>query len=123
MTEAVVEAALIDLCVVLVASVVVLEVNIGSSGDDTTVGSRGSDGAGIHQGHQRELALTRLRTFAVGEVTCGVTDAEAVVGRHVAGTEARSAEGRLDDHASLKQFFGDVIACGSQIDRCGLRIG
>ena len=117
MTEAVVEAALVDLSVVLVAGVVVLEVDVGGSGDDATVGSRGSDGACIHQGNERELALTRLRTFAVGEVTCGVADAESVVGRYVAGTEARTAESRLDDDTSLEQFFGDVVARGSQIDR------
>ena len=113
---AVVEAALINLGIVVIAGVVVLEVDVGSCCDDTTVGSGGSDGACVHQGHQRELTLTGLRTFAVGEVARGVADGEAVVGRHVAGTEARSTESGLDDHTSLEQFLGDVIAGGSQVD-------
>ena len=60
MTEAIVEAALVDLCVVLIASVFVGEVDIGSSRDGTTVGSRGGDGACIHQGNERQLTLTGL---------------------------------------------------------------
>ncbi len=123
LAEAVVDAALVDLCIEVVGVVCVVVIDIGCSGDDTTVGSRGSNRTGIHQRHERELTLTGLRTFAVGEVTGGVTNRQAVVGGHVAGTEARTAECGLDDNTSLEQFLGDAAARRGHINGRGLRIG
>ena len=118
---AVIYAALIDLGVVLVGLVVVGVVNVGSSGDDASVSCGSSDRAGIHQGNQRDLTLTGLGTFAVGEVTGGVADGQTIVAGNVAGTEARTAEGGLDDRTSLEQLLNDALTYGCHVN--GNRLG
>ena len=121
--ETVIDATLVDLRIEVVGHVAVGVIDVGSGSDDTTVGSRSGNRTGIHQRHERELTLTGLRTFAVGEVTGGVANRQAVVGGHVAGTEARATEGRLDNHASLEQFLGDAAARRGHINGRRLRIG
>ena len=74
------------------------------------------------QGNEGNLSLARLGTFAVREVTGGVADGEAVVGGHVAGAEAGTAEGGLDHHAGLEEFLGDVVAGRGEVHRGGLRV-
>ena len=118
---AVIYAALIDLGVVLVGLVVVGVVNVGGSGDDASVSCGGSDRAGIHQGNQRDLTLAGLGTLAVGEVAGGVADRQTIVAGNVAGTEARTAEGRLDDRTGLEQLLDDALTNGCHID--GNRLG
>ena len=121
LAKAVVYAALIDALVILIGLVVVGVVNVGSGGDNASVSSGGCDGAGVHQGYQRDLTLARLRTLAVGEVTGGVTDTQTIVAGNVAGTEARTAEGGLDDCTGLEQLLNDVLTHGCHVD--GNRLG
>ncbi len=120
---AVEDAALVDAVVKGVRLVVVLILDVGGRRDDSAVGGRGRDRTGVHQADKGNLALARLRAFAVREVAGRVTDRKSVVGRHVAGSEARSAERRLDDDAGLEEFLRDVVAGGREIDRSRLRVG
>ena len=123
MAETVIDATLVDLRIEVVGHVAVGIIDVGSGSDDTTVGSRSGNRAGIHQCHERELTLAGLRTFAVGEVARGVANRQAVVGGHVAGTEARATECGLDDNASLEQFLSDAAARRGHINGRRLRIG
>ena len=84
---------------------------VGRRRQDAAVGSRCRNGAGVHQGHGAQLAITRLGTLAVREVTRGVADGQTVVGRRVAGTEARTAERRAHDRASLHKVVDIAAAC------------
>ena len=100
----------------------ILIFDVRRSREDTAIRRGGGDGAGVHQGDEGNLSLARLGTFAVREVAGGVADGEAVVGGHVAGAEARAAEGGLDHHAGLEEFLGDVVAGRGEVHRSGLRV-
>ena len=94
---------------------------VGRWRQDAAVGSRRRNGAGVHQGHGAQLAITRLGTLAVGEVARGVADGQAVVGGRVAGTETRAAERRAHDRASLHEVVD--IAAARKLERHGLTCG
>ena len=119
---AVVDAALVDAVVEGVRLVGVFVLDVRRGGEHAAVRRGGGDGAGVHQGNEGDLSLARLGTFTVREVAGGVADGEAVVGGHVAGAEARAAEGGLDDHAGLEEFLGDVVAGRGEVHRGGLRV-
>ena len=104
---------------ILVRGVIVL--HVGGGGDDTAVlGGRG-DGTGVHERNARKLTLAGLRALAVGEVSGGVAQREAVVGRYVACTEAGAAEGGLDHRTCFQQLGGHADA--GQLQRYGHRGG
>ena len=84
---------------------------VGRRRQDAAVGSRRRNGAGIHQGHGAQLAITRLGTLAVGEVARGVADRKAIVGGRVAGAEARAAERRAHNRAGLHKVVDVAAAC------------
>ena len=84
---------------------------VGRRRQDAAVGSRCRNGAGVHQGHGAQLAITRLGTLAVGEIARGVADRKAVVGRRVAGAEARAAECRAHNRAGLHKVVDVAAAC------------
>ena len=84
---------------------------IGRRRQDAAVGSRRRNGAGVHQGHGAQLAITRLGTLAVGEVARGVADGQAVVGGRVAGAKARAAECRANDRTGLHKVVDVAAAC------------
>ena len=117
--KAVVEMLLVDLLVEVVLVRRVLIIHVGGGSNDTPVARGGGNGTGVHESHARELALTGLGALAVGEVSRGVTEGEAVVGGDVAGTEAGTAEGGLDDSARRQQVsrYADL----GQLQRNGNR--
>ena len=94
---------------------------IGRRRQDAAVGSRRRNGAGVHQGHGAQLAITRLGTLAVGEVARGVADRKAVVGGRVASAKARAAERRAHDRAGLHKVVD--IATTRKFERHGLARG
>ena len=94
---------------------------VGRRRQDAAVGSRRRNGAGIHQGHGAQLAITRLGTLAVGEIARGVADGQAVVGRRVAGAKARTAERRTHDRAGLHKVVD--VATARKFERHGLACG
>ena len=85
--------------------------------DHAAVSGRGRDGTGIHQRYRRDLALTGLGSFPIGEIAGGMTEGQSVVGGHVARTEARSAEGGFDHRTRLKQR--GAVAVAGQFQRYG----
>ena len=94
---------------------------VGRRRQDAAVGSRRRDGAGVHQSHSAQLAITRLGTLAVGEIARSVADGQAVVGRRVAGAKARAAERRAHDRAGLHKVVD--IAATREFERHGLARG
>ena len=94
---------------------------VGRRRQDAAVGSCRRNGAGIHQGHGAQLAITRLGTLAVGEIARGVADGQAVVGRCVAGAEARAAERRANDRTGLHEVVD--IAAARKLECHGLARG
>ncbi len=122
-TESVVDPALVYLAVEVIWLVRILEVYVGSGCDDTSVGGCGRNGARVHQGYKRYLALTRLRSLAVGEIARGVADGKSVVRRNIAGSEARTAEGGLYYDTGLEKFLSYAVTRGGHVDGHRLRIG
>ena len=94
---------------------------VGRRRQDAAVGSRCRNGAGVHQGHGAQLAITRLGTLAIGEIARGVADGQTVVGRRVAGAKARTAERRAHDRAGFHKVVN--VATARKFERHGLARG
>ena len=122
LAESVVNTALVDAVVKLVTLVGIFVLDIGCGGNYASVGSGSGNGTGVHQRDQRNLPCAGLGALTVGEVAGGVADGETVIGRYVAGTEARTAEGRLDNGACLEQLLGNVVAGCRKVNRSRLRV-
>ena len=73
--------------------------DLAGGGQVTAVGSRGGNGAGVHQRHRADLPLAGLGAFAVGEVAGRVPDGQLAVGGGVARAEAGTAEALAEDAA------------------------
>ena len=80
------------------------------------------DGTCIHQRYRRNLSVLQFGTFAVREVSCGVTDTERIVCRSIACAEARSAECCLHDRTALDQFCESAVLSQLHVDRCTCRV-
>ena len=97
-------------------------VEFGSGCEDTFVCGCGCDGTGIHECDGCDLAVLQLASFPVGEVSCGMADTEAVVGRRISCTEAGSAESGLHDSAGLQDGGRTAVFNQFHINRHGSRI-
>ena len=108
--EAVVAALLIDLTVIVVGHLRDGVIDVRRRGEDAAVLRCCGDGAGVHQRHGRNLPLTGLGAFPVGEVPGGVADGEGVIGRDVSRTEAGAAEGGFHNSAGFQKVGGHTVA-------------
>ena len=90
--------------------------------EDAAVGRRRRDGTGIHEGYGRELAAARLRAFAVREVARRMADAEGVVCRRIACSEAGAAEGRLENRPGSQKVGYGALADQIHVHGLGRRV-
>ena len=104
LAEAIIDAVVVGRAVKVIRMGFWRIIHIGRGRDAASVAGRRSDGARVHQADAGELPLARLGAFAVREIARGVAEGQAVVGRHIACTEARAAEAGLDDRAGLHQL-------------------
>src|SRR5699024_2071150 len=89
---AVKDAVLIDAAVKEIFLSFDLHVKIRSRGQESLIGGSRRDGTGVHQRYGCDLAALQLGALPVREVSRGVTDTQAVVGRGVARAKTWSAE-------------------------------
>ena len=80
------------------------------------------DRTGIHQCNRSYLAILKLGTFTVREVTCCVTDTESIIRRCVTSTKARTAESCLQNGTCCKQISCHAVSQQFHINWCTCRI-
>ena len=122
---ALVAALFVDIGVEMVGEIGVdlIPVKIRSRGEASGVGRGSGDGAGVHEGHARDLAVAGLGALAVREVAGGVADGQGAMGRGVARAEAGAAESVLDEGAGFHELHigavaheGDSLGLGSGVN-------
>ena len=122
LAEALVDAGSIGLVIVIVRRFdVVVHIAFGRR-QDAAIGCCRGDGTGIHEGDGSELAVARLGTFAVREVTRRMADAEGIIGRRIACAEAGAAESRLEDGTGFQERGDSTFADQVEVDRLRRRI-
>ena len=117
--ESLIDARPVDRVVKIMSRHIAPDVIVRRGSEDSSVGRRRRNGPGVHEGCRRHLAFAGLGSFAVREIPCCMADRQAVVHGGVAGAEAGTAEGGLDDGSRCHEVRD--IPLPGQVDEDRLR--
>ncbi len=116
------DAVFVNISVKMIFIVADLSIKFGSRRKHTFVCRRRRNGSGIHERHGRNLTVLQLRALPVGEVSCGMPDAERIVCRRITRAEAWPAKCRFQHGACLQDCRRTAVFNQFHVNRHGCRI-